>query len=493
MDLAIKLVIFVVLLMIPFSGAVRGDEIRMPSDLTNVYGYNEGRLNLFIGGIGQEPPGPETNKNCKTFADQIGAMYIPTYYSGEWLIGDIPVGDVPQVNNAASCDGFYLPTPENGLTNTLLHDETYDTIIAHSGGTVTAVTALDRQNVICNTLILISPMIGVFPEELKSLNPVDFYKTSSPGAEKREYIDQIHRILNKNKVQKIVVIQSKNDNPLFGSYYQGKFQKDKDYRIEVHNIDLEAIYGGAYIGEHTGNQIHIDLFKKYAMNNIKLGVDGKVYCNPPTVQAFRVTGLGSTAGESFTISYTVASDHGYSGLKQVELWRSDEKSDWQEVKGDTLSGNDYRYSGSFTDSPQSPGKYWYGVHVVDNAGNWNDERNSNTIKPSFCFKPEEVDVSSISRGIVGEWTLYSRESSRLIPIDSTITFNDDMERTLYDSLNGPGHWSQSENTIQWEYDNCGGEVCTRDKTKYTGTIGLDMKGTMQICDGNEGDWSAERR
>jgi hypothetical protein len=37
-----------------------------------------------------------------------------------------------------------------------------------------------------------------------------------------------------------------------------------------------------------------------------------------------------STGESFAIDYTV-SDNGGSDLKQVELWRKDEQSDWQEI------------------------------------------------------------------------------------------------------------------------------------------------------------------
>ena len=99
----------------------------------------------------------------------------------------------------------------------------------------------------------------------------------------------------------------------------------------------------------------------------------------PTVQSFQVTPQSLTLGESFTIDYTL-SDTGGLGLKQVELWRKYQSTDWQEIKTDTLAGDNDPFSGSFTDSPSAPGKYWYGVHVVDNAGNWNDER---TLTPTI--------------------------------------------------------------------------------------------------------------
>ncbi|HOO54947.1 MAG TPA: C39 family peptidase [Methanothrix sp.] len=115
----------------------------------------------------------------------------------------------------------------------------------------------------------------------------------------------------------------------------------------------------------------------------------------PITQVFRVSPQSLNIGESFVIDYTV-SDSCDSGLKQVELWRKDETSDWQEIKRNTLSCENGPLSGSFTDSPPAPGTYWYGVHVVDNAGNWNDERNSNTNCQPVSFEPVEVEVTPVS-------------------------------------------------------------------------------------------------
>ncbi|MCK9566495.1 MAG: GDSL-type esterase/lipase family protein, partial [Methanothrix sp.] len=102
--------------------------------------------------------------------------------------------------------------------------------------------------------------------------------------------------------------------------------------------------------------------------------------------------LSQISGEAFKINYDVSSNCS-EGLKQVELWRKDETSDWQEIKPpNTLAGESGPLSGSFTDSPAAPGKYWYGVHVVDNAGNWNDEKNSNTKNMPGCYGPVEVEI-----------------------------------------------------------------------------------------------------
>jgi cell wall-associated NlpC family hydrolase len=90
----------------------------------------------------------------------------------------------------------------------------------------------------------------------------------------------------------------------------------------------------------------------------------------PTVDAFSVTPASVTLGDAFTIPYTV-SDTGGSGLKQVELWRKG-TGDWEQI-GDPISlvgEGDGPYSNSFYDAPISVGTYEYGMHVVDNEGNW---------------------------------------------------------------------------------------------------------------------------
>lgn len=120
----------------------------------------------------------------------------------------------------------------------------------------------------------------------------------------------------------------------------------------------------------------------------------------PTVLSFDVSPLNVISGESFSIDYTVSDNDG-SGLSQVELWRKNETSDWQEIKRNSLTGESGPLSGSFTDSPYTPGTYWYGVHVVDNAGNWNDESNSNTNYQPASFEPIEVEVVYSGDGLLG--------------------------------------------------------------------------------------------
>jgi len=128
----------------------------------------------------------------------------------------------------------------------------------------------------------------------------------------------------------------------------------------------------------------------------------------PTVQSFQVMPQSLTLGEPFTIDYTL-SDTGGSGLKQVGLWRTQDEDKWPEnpIQTNTLAGENGPLSGSFTDSPPSPGTYWYGVHVVDNAGNWNDERNSNTNYQPISFEPVGVVVREVAIAEAVPTELYS--------------------------------------------------------------------------------------
>jgi hypothetical protein len=121
-------------------------------------------------------------------------------------------------------------------------------------------------------------------------------------------------------------------------------------------------------------------------------VDGAL----PVVNGFEVAPRTLTQGQAFTISYTV-SDAGGSGLKQVELWRSKGTTDnWQELveKRQVITGvGNGPYSGTFQDAPPELGGFWYGVHVKDNAENWNDEQNSRTGGVPGDFGPIQVMVT----------------------------------------------------------------------------------------------------
>jgi len=244
---------------------------------------------------------------------------------------------------------------------------------------------------------------------------------------KGEFEKRLQKILRRGT--KIIVIQSPDDTlplgdeSLIAAGFQYRFLENDPNtpswlnEIEVHTVKLDKEW------YETG---HNYFFDTYAVENIKNGVyvdpqgtstsleanfDSGKDSDSPIVQAFQVTPLSLTTGESFTIDYTVSDIDG-SGLKQVELWRKDEQSDWREIKRNELSGNNGPVSGSFTDSPSAPGKYWYGVHVVDNAGNWNDETNSNTNNPSVSFGPIEVEIKKAQgsgSSVVGKWACQSSD------------------------------------------------------------------------------------
>jgi tetratricopeptide (TPR) repeat protein len=348
--------------------------------------------NLLLGGIDQDKPCVEpcssaANYDYKKFAVDLDAYYFPMYYNGQ-------ANNINEVLNAATG----VATDQNGLTNAALKNTNYDTIIAYSGGTSTAVTALASQGVKCHTLILISPMrpsAGTIASAVSA--GAEFAGAVPKGSaaitdDIAEYVykQQIKQLFDNGAVQHIVVIQSPNDQLVFGDLYQAKFGEGEISGIDVIDVDLET----------TGEQAHKDLFFVHAINHLKRGSNDRVYyvpdgtnSNPPIVQAFQVTPLSLDVGESFAIDYTVSDNDG-SDLKQVELWRKDEQSDWQVTRTRFYSEGTDPISDSFTDSPSTPGNYWYGLHVVDNAGNWNDEKNSNTNNPSVSFEPIAVEIEN---------------------------------------------------------------------------------------------------
>lgn len=115
----------------------------------------------------------------------------------------------------------------------------------------------------------------------------------------------------------------------------------------------------------------------------------------PVVTAFQVTPESLTQGNKVTVSYTV-SDNLDSGIKQVELWRTNDincASGWTQIG---LPITDGLTSGNFSDAPSSTGTYCYGIHVCNNAGNCNDEKNSNTDGIPGVYGPIKVTVKKIN-------------------------------------------------------------------------------------------------
>jgi len=117
--------------------------------------------------------------------------------------------------------------------------------------------------------------------------------------------------------------------------------------------------------------------------------------NPPRVEAFDVSPRSTTLGNPFTISYTVSDDK---GLTRVELWRAEDSGgspvNWQKIKEVSVSGT--RYSGSFSDAPTSVGSYWYGIHVVDTAGQWVTEPSPIRVTVSQITSPTISKTFSVT-------------------------------------------------------------------------------------------------
>jgi Bacterial Ig-like domain/Calx-beta domain len=115
---------------------------------------------------------------------------------------------------------------------------------------------------------------------------------------------------------------------------------------------------------------------------------------PPTVNYFEVRPRSIAVGNSVTIWWAVADADG-SGLKRVELWRRVAGGAWAQVGAPIIISGNGPLSGSFNDTPPL-GEVEYGVHVVDGAGLWNDEQNSQTGFTPGDFGPVTVTVASAS-------------------------------------------------------------------------------------------------
>jgi len=132
--------------------------------------------------------------------------------------------------------------------------------------------------------------------------------------------------------------------------------------------------------------------------------------NAPVVTSLSVTPITAALDNPFTIAYSVT-DMGGSGLRQVELWRATDSGGspvgWAKIITTAASGQSY--TGSFMDTPSVVGTYWYGIHVVDNTGEWNDEKNSRTGGSPGVYGPIKRTVVMYAEC----WTTGSLPNSEL--------------------------------------------------------------------------------
>lgn len=132
----------------------------------------------------------------------------------------------------------------------------------------------------------------------------------------------------------------------------------------------------------------------------------------PTISSWSVTPSSVALGSSIKISYTATdtgTGSGYpgSGLIRAELWRAPDSNGkpgtWAEV-GSALS-----LSGSgptpvtFTDSPATAGKYWYGTHLFNSAGDQANEPSSVLVTvtsagPAISVTPGSLAFGSVAVG-----------------------------------------------------------------------------------------------
>jgi len=159
-------------------------------------------------------------------------------------------------------------------------------------------------------------------------------------------------------------------------------------------IDEVAIYNRALTAE--------EIAQHYQNGLNGLGYEstpGPIDTTPPKVDAFSADKDNVVVGETIRFTYSV-SDTGGLGLKQVELWQgSDTDGDGQPNWPDSPTGyidmqaiSGQTATGYFDHTSTSAGTFWYGLHVLDNASNLNDERNSNTGNMPGVFGPVQITV-----------------------------------------------------------------------------------------------------
>ena len=253
--------------------------------------------NLLLGGINQdkpvcvEPCSSTANYDYKKIAADLDAYYFPMYYSDE-------ATNIKEVNKAARGEA----TEQNGLKKLeglKKKDGTnhYETIVAYSGGTSTAVAALAdnaKYGLTCDTLILVSPMAAKTRKNSGLTTGLAAATTLKYDFEKA-----IEDILVSGAVKNIVVIQSEDDQLLAGDLYQFRFSNDMfsnkeiNSKITIHDVklDLPITPNGDENAEsttpigYTGEQAHKDIFFEYAKDHLKLGNDGRVYYSPNGVDS----------------------------------------------------------------------------------------------------------------------------------------------------------------------------------------------------------------
>jgi alpha-tubulin suppressor-like RCC1 family protein len=146
---------------------------------------------------------------------------------------------------------------------------------------------------------------------------------------------------------------------------------------------------------------------------------------PPTINSFSVEPVSVTAGSPVTIRFTAEDNAGGSELSRIVLNRAKGDSVYWEAIAYycfdsqdffSLKGNNRKLapwpwdglevSGAFKDTPPSAGTFWYGITVIDKAGNLNCEQNSRTNNQPGDFGPDKVQVE-INQDAMPDLTIIS--------------------------------------------------------------------------------------
>jgi murein DD-endopeptidase MepM/ murein hydrolase activator NlpD len=189
-------------------------------------------------------------------------------------------------------------------------------------------------------------------------------------------------------------------------------------QIVTVNTDLSGSFTNTWIAQTPGNNLArwaVDNLTGQKSNEIVFNVTSAITTvdKPPNVTSFSASASQMNPGQSVALSYSVTDDV---SLNRVELWRADDTAGvgFREIKRVSISGTSY--SGSISDTPTSPGTYRYGLHVVDTAGKWNCERNSQTNFSPSQYGPKQVVVSSVQQTPVyndlKEW-LFKNQSVQI--------------------------------------------------------------------------------
>jgi surface antigen len=135
--------------------------------------------------------------------------------------------------------------------------------------------------------------------------------------------------------------------------------------------------------------------------NLTINVPDKT---APAISSWSVSPTSLTLNGAVAVSYT-ASDSGGSGLLRAELWRAPDSNgqpgNWTDLKSQSLSGNGPTPV-SFSDTPTSTGKYWYGTHLFDGAGNQTNEPKPVQVTVNPAASPGFTLTSSTSSQTVTE-------------------------------------------------------------------------------------------